>query len=827
MRITLVAIGLLAALLAASPAAAAKQRPFVAEHLKRPVVAVLAQVGDKSLRQRQRHAHVRVFAVRGKRGHRRAQLVGRGRTGSRGVALVALKTRRQPRVLRVVVTGGRVKGKRFRRTSRATARKLGWRPIVATPKRRAAKKRGRRAVSAAAVGSCWSAAAQTTAGFAAWLGFTGSIPNVPTLPAQCTPSSPANASAVARAAKLGPNDIFGDVIGVASFAYSLFSGQSSSATLAKIESDLNQIQAQLTTIEAMLGGLQAQVSAVNTNVTNGDITSLAGDALPTVNRIKDAGRAVNALVGAAFQIVCDPTDGCTSLKGKKSFGNTIATICDTATPACNRFYTYLYFTTRALAKADPLVAVQDLSGWALGSAASSGPDSPGIVQYSLQEQVGDGQFFQTGDAQAARLQWAYYTLYSIWAQTTYSMALSMGVGQPLPNSKSAHPPLLTPRTVVQLVGQLDKPIDELFGAFPNMPDSAVIDTNTGNSDGDPPYLFPQQVGGLASSGLFTANPAYTIDPSSVAAGAIQATNSADGFISTLQTTAAPPAVITPAAADGDTWQLLPATGTTTPPAPAVTVGYFDDFSLAGSTPTTSLPQWDSSSQAVDVSEGGIDGPLVDLYSGAAPTNGQTNGQWMTAESGIAPGVLTPQNTGYDGSTSSGVVPYYQQSGTDSSDPGLGFASCSPAATTSCLLPTWQSTALNPYAAVTSGQSYNSGSTDINTGLFDLNNGVVIANQQGNGSNLPANPGAWLNQYPNWSSAQTLRGVGFYGFLDALDGTAQGALDSSAYSDKGRPVLFYRSQTANDCFFWTGATGSNPADGTGCLSVRRTTSDVLD
>ena len=47
---------------------------------------------------------------------------------------------------------------------------------------------------------------------------------------------------------------------------------------------------------------------------------------------------------------------------------------------------------------------------------------------------GDSWEGRSGDAQAARLQWAYYTLYSVWAQTTYAMALSMGVGQPLPNA---------------------------------------------------------------------------------------------------------------------------------------------------------------------------------------------------------------------------------------------------------------------------------------------------------------------------------------------------------------------------------------------------------
>ena len=56
-------------------------------------------------------------------------------------------------------------------------------------------------------------------------------------------------------------------------------------------------------------------------------------------------------------------------------------------------------------------------------------------------------------------------------------------------------------------------------------------------------------------------------------------------------------------------------------------------------------------------------------------------------------------------------------GADDNDPGLGFSSCVPAGASSCLLPTWQSTALDPYAAVTSGQTYNAGSTDISASLM--------------------------------------------------------------------------------------------------------------
>lgn len=894
----LVLLALVAAVIA-PPATAAKPRHFIAKHVERPIVPVLAEVGGTSARQRQREARVRVYAL-SKAGKR---LVGRGRTGSRGVALVVLRTKRTPGLMRVVVSGGRTMGKRFRGTMSATVRHAGRHAVyvspastlvtrdqLAHPRRKLARSEAlvrrslglprffdfatdntlfatkafmrkarraggfdryltrlsrrvgrkpapRRAAASAGSGTCWGTAAQTTAGFAKFLGFQGTIPNAPALPSGCTVK--VGSGSRAGSAQVGEvAGVISAVIGVANFAYKVFSGQSTQSTLQAIQTQLDEIQSTLTTIEAQLGGLQTQLAAVNSNVTNGNITALVGDALPTITAIKTAGRDVNALVGAAYQVVCDPTDGCTSVQGTKSFGGAIDTICDDGSAACNRFYTYLYFTTRTLDDAEPLQAIENLGGYSLGSASGGGPGGAGIVQYSLQEQVGDGQFFQTGDAQQARLQWAYYTLYSTWAQTTYAIALSMGVGQPLPNSKSAHPPLLTPRTVVQLVNQLNAPISTMYGAFPNMPDAAVIDTNTGSADGDTPYLISQQVGGMSSSGLYVSNPAFTVSQSNVDAGTIAFTNGS-GFMSTIQTSGDAPVVITPAAADGDTWQLLPATGTKTPPAPSVTTSYFDDFTVAGATATTALPEWNSSSQAVDVSQGGLTGPLADLYSASAPANGQTAGQWMTSESGIQSGLLMPQNTGYGNTQEvagfAGVVPYYAQSGTDSNDPGLGFTSCTPANDTQCLLPTWQSVAIDPYSQVKSGSTYNSGSTDLNTGLFDFNNGQVIANQQGHDQNsapgftsasLPSNAGAWLNQYPNWSNAQTLRGVNFYGFLDALDGVSQGGLQNAAYSGYGRPVLFARQQTANDCFFWTGATGSNPAGGTGCLTVRTTSEDVL-
>lgn len=75
-----------------------------------PVVPVLAESGGSLLRERQRRARVRIYAVRRGGGRR---LVGRGRTGAEGVALVRLRTRRLPGSTAVVVGGGRLLGRRF------------------------------------------------------------------------------------------------------------------------------------------------------------------------------------------------------------------------------------------------------------------------------------------------------------------------------------------------------------------------------------------------------------------------------------------------------------------------------------------------------------------------------------------------------------------------------------------------------------------------------------------------------------------------------------------------------------------------------------------
>lgn len=681
--------------------------------------------------------------------------------------------------------------------------------------------------SALAPESCWQEAAQTTAGFAKLMGFTG-VPSPPALPA-CSLGGSASAS-VAHASGIPGLEVFGVLTSVASLVYGVASGQSTGAELAEIKAQLNEVQAELQEIQAELGGLQTEVAAVNANVVSGTESNLIADAVTTITSIKRAGSETMALLGAASQVLCESAGRCSVPEGSVNLGQALDTACAKETVQCEAFYTDLYFTSRALEGARPLKSVENLGSWADGS-AYSGAGSAGIVQYALEQGAGDEQFFQTADVADARLQWAYYTLYSAYAQTTYATVLSMGIGQPLPNSKSKHPPSLSAGIVREQVDALNKPISLQMAVFPNMPDTAVIDTNLGAQDNDPPFMFAQQVGGLASASAYVANREYALSKSNVSSGSIYSSDASGAYLSTLQTSGEPPLVMTPAAASGETWELLPGGGKRSRP-PAVSTATFSDWTTAGSSSSSPLPEWNPTTEKVEATDDPPAGPLPDLYGGAKPSSGQMPGQWMTSKSGIESKLMTPEGTGY-GSAVSGVVAYFAKSGTDTKDPGLGFVSCVPGGDDECLLPTWQSTSINPYDQVSSEQSYNSGSGQINTGLFDFNGGLVIANQQGHEKNesrgfyeeLPANFSAFLNQYPNWSNFAEIRGVGFYGFLEALNGGAPGSLRNASFSSKGRPVLFSREQTANDCFYWS-SSGSGAAFGSGCLKKREHSGEIL-
>lgn len=858
-----------------------------------PVVPVLAESGGSLMRERQRGARVRIFAVRRGGGRR---LVGRGRTGTEGVALVRLRTRRLPRSTAVVVGGGRLLGRRFgghmvtraqlrpgkpvfvsplsslvaslrsdhpKLSQRVATRRI--RKALALPSffdfagdladrqifdgrafvrrarghggfdrfvRRRARHLHRAAVKAAAVEAdgCFAEASRTTAGFAVLMGFRN-VPNAPALPACDAPSpAPNQGSRLAASASAdSPLSIFGTVVSVGSLIYGVVSGQSTKGELEEFRYQLSEVQSELQQIQADLGELQAEVAAVNANVVSGNMSTLIGQAVPTIDRIKSGGDEVMVLLGAAAQILCEGEKGCDLPSGTNNLSEALDVACEPETKACGNFYTDLYFTSRTVSGYQPRQAVENLGSWAEGSAFTGAASNPGIVQWALDQGAGDEQFFQSSDAADARLQWAYYTVYSAYSQLGYATALAMGLGQPLPGAHSAHPPKLTLTVLREQVEKMDKPIGLQIAAFPNMPDSAVIDTNAENPDRDPPSMFPQQVGAVIRIAEYQREGAlYELNSGGVSSGSIRSSNEPGVAIATLQTQGEPPLVMTPAAAaGGETWSLLP-TGSKRAQTPAMTSATFSDWALASGTSNAALPEWNSGTHKVDKTENPLTGPLPDLYNGAQPQGGQTAGQWMTESSGIRSGLLSGTGAAFGENELEGVFTEYLKPGDSDKDAGLVLEICVPAAHASCMLPTWQSQRINPYAQVTSGQTYNSGSTQKNTGLFDLNNGVVIANQ---GLQGQPSPGTFLNQYPNWTENVELGGFKFYGFLAAMNGTSvesEGSLPPGllgGLSRLGRPVLFTREQSANDCFYWT-PSGSGPAAGSGCLKQRAHSGEIL-
>ncbi|MBS1892895.1 MAG: hypothetical protein JST59_16490 [Actinobacteria bacterium] len=850
-----------------------------------PVVPVLAESGGSLMGERQRRARVRIYAVR--RGHGR-RLVGQGRTGAAGVALVRLRTRRLPRSAVIVVGRGRLLGRRFGGHMVTRARLRPGKPVFVSPLSsliaalrsahpklsqeaatrrvktalalpsffdfagdladrqifdgrafvRSARRHGgfdrfvrRRArhlrpaavhASAVEADGCFAEASRTTAGFAELMGFRN-VPNAPALPA-CAAPSPASSQAsrrVATASGDSPLSIFGTAVSLAGLIYGVVSGQSTASELEEIRSQLNEVQSELQQIQADLGELQTEVAEVNANVVSGNMSTLIGDAVPTIDRIKSGGDEVMVLLGAAAQILCDKEKGCQVPAGTTNLTEALEVACEPETKACENFYTDLYFTSRTVSGYRPRVAVENLGSWAEGSAFTGAAPDPGIVQWALDQGAGDEQFFQTSNAADARLQWAYYTVYSTYSQLGYATALGMGLGQPLPGAHSAHPPKLTISVLREQVEKMDKPIGLQIAQFPNMPDSAVIDTNAEDPDRDPPSMFPQQVGAEVRISEYQREGALYELNGDVSSGSIRSSNQPGVSIRTWETHGEPPLVMTPAAAAGsETWSLLP-TGGKPAQTPAMTSATFSDWALASGTSDAALPEWNSSTNKVDKTENPLTGPLPDLYGGAQPQGGQTAGQWMTESSGIRPALLSPTAAGFG--EESGIVTEYGKTGDNDKDAGLGWGICTPGGSERCMLPTWQSQQIDPYSQVSSGQTYNSGSSQRNTGLFDLNSGLVIANQ---GLGSQPDPGTFVNQYPNWTNEINLRGVWFTGFLEIMNGTANRAvMELPGMSPLGRPVLFTRQQAANDCFFWT-PSASGPAGGSGCLRQRSHSGEIL-
>jgi len=856
-----------------------------------PVVPVLAESGGSLLRERQRGARVRIYAVRRGGGRR---LVGRGRTGAEGVALVRLRTRRLPGSTAVVVGGGRLLGRRFGGHMVTRAHLRPGKPVFVSPlssliaslrsdhpklSQKVATRRVRRALalpsffdfagdladrqifdgrafvrrarghggfdryvrrrarhlhraainasasaSAAQPDGCFAEASKTTAGFAELMGFRN-VPDAPGLPACNAPSPAPNQGTrlVATASADSPLSIFGTAVSVGGLIYSVVSGHSTKEELGEIKSQLTEVQGELQQIQADLGELQVEVAAVNANVISGNMSNLVADAVPTINRIKGGGDEVMVLLGAAAKILCDGEKGCHVPPGTKNLAEALDVACEPETKACENFYADLYFANRAVSGDQPRQGVENLGSWAEGSAFTGAASDAGIVQWALDQGAGNEQFFRTGNAADARLQWAYYTVYSTYSQLGYAAALAMDLGQPLPGATSAHPPKLTLAVLREQVEKMDKPIGLQIAAFPNMPDTAVIDTNAGNPDQDPPAMFAQQVGAEARIAEYQREGArYELNPADVAAGSITSSNEPGLSLTTRQKQGEPPLVMTPAAAAGsETWSLLPAGSSSRAQTPAMTSAGFSDWTLAGGTSEAALPEWNSSTHQVDASVNPLTGPLPDLYSDAKPQGGQRAGQWMSENSGIRPGLLIPNNASFGAAEGSST--YNERTNNKEKDSGLGWRPCIPADEVACMLPTWQSQRIDPFAQVTSGQTYNSGSTQKNTGLFDLNNGVVIANQ---GLEGKPSPGTFINQFPNWTNELTYHQEWLPGFLEIMNGTAIAAVQAvGAQSPYGRPVLFTRPQAANDCFYWT-PSGSGPAAGSGCLRQRAHSGEIL-
>jgi hypothetical protein len=391
--------------------------------VRAPLIPVLAEVSGAYPAGLLTSASVKVYDLSARRTSRSRPaypcttrhsgpfLVGTGKTGSRGVAIVGLCERNAPARLRVVVSGGLIGRARFHGTMIVQLNyaahhavyvnplsTLVARDLIAHPRRHsvagsqalvrrflglpsffdfagdladrqlfdgarflasanahggfdryvarlvsqlAARKPA--AVTAAtttvttapAGAQCWRQAAQSTGAFAKFLGFQ-SVPaeGLPT-PQPCTVGSSQDLQtmgvgldsmhgdgAFAHAAGLGPNDIFSDLMGIAGLSYSVFSGNGSSHQLSAIQSSINQIQGEMVAVQNTLAQLQTQIANVNANVLQGNVSDLAADAQPTVDRIKTDGEDVRALVGALYQLVC-PKTVCTKMR-LQSPGNVTA-----------------------------------------------------------------------------------------------------------------------------------------------------------------------------------------------------------------------------------------------------------------------------------------------------------------------------------------------------------------------------------------------------------------------------------------------------------------------------------------------------------------------
>jgi hypothetical protein len=645
----------------------------------------------------------------------------------------------------------------------------------------------------------------------------------------------------AHAAGLGINDVFSDLLGIAGLSYSIFSGNSSSKQLSSIESSLSTMQNEMVAIQNSLAQLQTQIANVNANVLQGNVSDLAADAQPTVDAIKVDGEDINALVGALYQVVC-PSTGCATMRLAPPATVTSAfnAICypngkinRTLAEQCNNVAQAEYNALLAIKGQKPAQAINNLAEYSLGSAGVTEPRTAGIVQYELEAGAPSDGFFQTQNAASARLEWGYYTIASIWAQTTFAEAAGMSIGQPEPGTNQKHPPLLTPTAAKNGVNALNPTIDAFMGAFPNMPDTAVINTNTNAADSDPPTMWAQRVGGLS---VWDAFAGFANVPWDLNDGGGIASSGSGMAANPLSNSDQAPIVMTPAASSGKSWVMLPASGVGT--VPSMSSARFGDWQPGQGTVSSSNNQM-------------LDGPLGDLY-GQAPgystSAAQTRGQWMTTNSGINPQLLTVTGMGYGAATMRQLARLQHvrwhvlllQLQPDRLQQRPERVGCRlPAGGRHCL----------PAPHVLQQRERSLQRRRLGHG--DRDRAVRLqpgtARHQPAGSHhrrrdlLPDGGGPfntdssqWVNQWGNFAGQWCYKSNECYPGVMPLIDTAAGASNeqAAAFTTGGRPILFDRTQVAaggstpnSDCFFWNGDTNS-AADGTGCMVKRTTSTQIL-
>jgi hypothetical protein len=724
---------------------------------------------------------------------------------------------------------------------------------------------GKASVAAVAIQapSVWKCNAGSTAGFARFLGITGTPPVPSTVPS-CTASAASDSAGDPTAHPAASTRVvyaFRAVTGLATAGYKIFTAvqkkQTVSADTAAIQAAYLEMESQLTTIEQQLSALTTSVTNISGEVESGNIALLSADADPIITDIQTTTKDTIAMAGAGDQLItcakANPLATSTSTAG--SYSNTAAcsgtptgnfnfntkltpavTIGNTCPKGATYVNTYLGNGCKtfnaALSNLENEVAnekqvangIKNLAKYAIGAAAAG--SGAGIVQLAL-EAPSSQPFFQTSNAADARLEWAYYTLYAAHAQSleTTLLFLSNSVkGRSLGN-------------IATDVNNNNNTIQQLLGAYPNMPDTATINLYDG-------AMWSQTLAGLASWNLYQSSPYWQLSTPTAGQSVIWGSTYGPGHGAMFGENSISSAPVTMAPL-GNQWTFF--TQTTNPANGAIT------SNLSAQPPamvTSTYQNW----------QVGQSPAQSNLYASAQPSGGETAGQWMTGASGILPALITPNETGYSSAyggtfmySNTTCIPGSGAACSNTSTTGMQIGACTPGYDSDCLLPTWQSTTSGPAQGVTA--------------MFDMNDGAAIGAQSGEiNCDQPIGNGGFANTWgngANWTTsyAQTHgpnQGATIYpqlpffqGNLTATQGPASvwpnnyttptaiaacsGGTTSSLsystlapgnanYSPNGVPVLFYRAQQPGDCFYFDGS--GTAATSPSCLTPRTTSSQVL-